>query len=130
MLLVADLFGGIDVNLNGHDNVSIARLVGHTQGSVAPVLSNSHQSFCDTIGAQEKHIWGDVMTVKNMVIELEVEYLQKAARDRGISRAKLVRLLMKKVIADELVPNILGDRSLADTEPPPQKYRRFRERKN
>lgn len=70
------------------------------------------------------------MTVKSIVIELEVEYLQKAARERGVSRAKLVRLLMKKVIADELVPNILGHRSLADAEPSPQKYRRFRERKN
>ena len=70
------------------------------------------------------------MTVKNIVIELEVEYLQKAARERGVSRAKLVRLLMKKVIEDELVPNILGDVSLANAEPSPQRYRRFATRKS
>lgn len=70
------------------------------------------------------------MTVKNIVIELEVEYLQKAARERGVSRAKLVRLLMKKVIADELVPSILGVGSLADEEPSQRRYRRFRENKN
>lgn len=70
------------------------------------------------------------MAVKNIVLQLEVEYLQRAARERGVSRAKLVRLLMKKVIADELVPSILGDDSLADAEPPPQRYRRFIERKS
>lgn len=37
--------------------------------------------------------------------------------------------LMKKVIADELVPNIVGHRT-KHAEPLPQKYRRFRERKN
>jgi hypothetical protein len=70
------------------------------------------------------------MTVKNIVIELEVEYLQKAARERCVSRAKLVRLLMRKVIADELVSDILGDGSLANVEPSPQRYRRFMARKS
>jgi hypothetical protein len=70
------------------------------------------------------------MTIKNIVIELEVEYLQKAARERGVSRAKLVRLLMKKVIADELVPDILGNGNLANAEPSPQRYRRFIPRKS
>jgi hypothetical protein len=69
-----------------------------------------------------------MMTVKNVVIPLEVEYLQQAARERGISRSKLVRIVMQKVVSDELVPAILGDQSLADAEPPPQKYRRFRNR--
>ena len=69
------------------------------------------------------------MTVKNIVIELEIEYLQKAARERGISRAKLVRLLMRKVIADQLVPDILGDGSLENAEPSTRRYRRFVPRK-
>ena len=68
------------------------------------------------------------MTVKSIVIELEVEYLQRAAKERGVSRAKLVRLLMKKVVKDELVPSILGDENLEHAEAPPQKYRRFRNR--
>lgn len=69
------------------------------------------------------------MTVKNIVIELEIEYLQKEARERGVSRAKLVRLLMRKVIADQLVPDILGNGSLANAEPSAQRYRRFVSRK-
>ena len=70
------------------------------------------------------------MTVKSIVIEMEVEYLQQAAKERGVSRAKLVRLLMQKVVKDELVPNILGDDNLEHAEPPPQKYRRFRNREH
>jgi hypothetical protein len=45
------------------------------------------------------------MAIKNVVIPLEVEYLQAAAKERGISRTKLVRLLMQKVVRDELVPS-------------------------
>jgi RNase P/RNase MRP subunit POP5 len=66
------------------------------------------------------------MTVKNVVIPLEVEYLQQAARERGVSRSKLVRIVMQKVVSDELVLDILGDQSLADAEPTLQRYRRFR----
>jgi hypothetical protein len=68
------------------------------------------------------------MTVKSIVIELEVEYLQQTAKARGVSRAKLVRLLMQKVIRDELVQNILGDDDLSEAEQSPQRYRRFRDR--
>lgn len=38
------------------------------------------------------------MAIKNVVIELDVEYLQAAARERGVSRTKLVRAVMNKVI--------------------------------
>jgi hypothetical protein len=68
------------------------------------------------------------MTVKSIVIELDVEYLQQAAKERGVSRTKLVRLVMQKVIRDELVQNILGDDDLSEAEPSPQRYRRFRKR--
>jgi hypothetical protein len=70
------------------------------------------------------------MTVKNIVIELEVEYLQRVAKERGVSRTKLVRLLMQKVIRDELAQNILGGDDLSGAEPSPQKYRRFRNRES
>lgn len=70
------------------------------------------------------HLW----PIKNIGVHLEVEYLQKTAKERGISRSKLVRFVMEKVVNDELVPAILGDDDLSNVEPPPQKYRRFRNR--
>lgn len=66
------------------------------------------------------------MTIKNITIPLEVEYLQKAANERGISRSKLVRFVMEKVVSDELVPAILGNDDLSNVEPTPRRYRRFR----
>src|SRR5229473_581797 len=80
-------------------------------------------------GQGPKHRRGDVMTIKNVVIPLEIEYLQKAAKERGISRSKLVRVLMEKVVRDELVPKILNDDDLAHAEAPQQRYRRFRDRR-
>ena len=67
------------------------------------------------------------MTVKSVVIPLEIEYLQQAAKERGISRTKLVRFVMEKVVRNELVPKILDDDDLSQAEPPQQRYRRFRE---
>ena len=49
------------------------------------------------------------MAIKNVVIPLEVEYLQAAAKERGISRTRLVRVVMQKVIREELVPQLLDD---------------------
>lgn len=71
---------------------------------------------------------GTFVAIKNIVVHLEVEYLEKAAKERGISRTKLVRFVMEKVVNDELVPAILGDDDLSNVEPLPQKYRRFRNR--
>jgi len=45
------------------------------------------------------------VAIKNVVIPLEVEYLQAVAKERGISRTELVRLLLQKVMRDELVPS-------------------------
>lgn len=64
------------------------------------------------------------MTVKNVVIPLEIEYLQEVAKERGISRTKLVRVVMEKVVRDELVPKIISDDDLI--EAPRPKYQRFR----
>ena len=64
------------------------------------------------------------MTIKNVVIPLEIEYLQEEAKERGISRTKLVRVVMEKIVRDELVPKIISDDDLI--EPPRPKYRRFR----
>jgi antitoxin component of RelBE/YafQ-DinJ toxin-antitoxin module len=69
-----------------------------------------------------------MMTTKHIVIPLEVEYLQQAAKERGISRSKLVRLVMQKVVSDDLIPVILGNENLADAEPTSERYRRFRDR--
>jgi hypothetical protein len=68
------------------------------------------------------------VTIKNIVVPLEVEYLEKAAKERGISRTRLVRVVMEKVVRDELVSKIIGDDDLVNAEPAPQKYRRFRNR--
>ena len=64
------------------------------------------------------------MAIKNVVIPLEVEYLQGAAKELGISRTKLVRVLMEKIVRDELVPKILDYNDLAERRQP--RYRRFR----
>jgi hypothetical protein len=72
---------------------------------------------------------GRILTIKNIVIPLEAEYLDKAAKQRGISRTKLVRMVMETVVREQLVSKIIGDVNLANDEPPPQKYRRFRNRK-
>jgi hypothetical protein len=68
------------------------------------------------------------VAIKNIVIPLEVEYLHEVAKERGISRTKLVRFVMEKVVKDKLVCAILGSNDLSNVEPPPQKYRRFRNR--
>jgi hypothetical protein len=66
------------------------------------------------------------MTIKNVVVPLEIEYLQEAAKKRGISRTKLIRVVMEKVVSDELVLDILDDDNQVRHEPPQPKYRRFR----
>jgi hypothetical protein len=65
------------------------------------------------------------MTIKNVVIPLETEYLQETAKQYGISRTKLVQVVMEKVVKDELVSKILDNEALI--EQPQQRYRRFRE---
>jgi len=69
------------------------------------------------------------MTIRNIVIPLEDEYLEKAAKERGVSRTKLVRIVMEKVVREQLISKIIGDGNLVNDEPPPRKYRRFRTRK-
>jgi hypothetical protein len=68
------------------------------------------------------------VAIKNIVIPLEVEYLHAAAKERGISRSRLVRFVMEKVVNDKLVSSILGEDDLSKVEARPQKYRRFRNR--
>ena len=68
------------------------------------------------------------MTIKNVVVPLEIEYLEKAAKKRGISRTKLVQVVMEKVVKDELVLAILDDDDRLRNEPCPPRYRRFREK--
>jgi hypothetical protein len=57
-------------------------------------------------------------------IPLETDYLQETARQYGISRTKLVRVVMEKIVRDELVSKILDEEMLI--EPAHQRYRRFR----
>lgn len=64
------------------------------------------------------------MAIKNVVIPLEVDYLQAVAKERGVSRTKLVRIVMQKVVSNELVPQILDDDDLIEARQ--SRYRRFR----
>ena len=66
------------------------------------------------------------MAIKNVVVPVEIEYLQAAAAERGVSRTKLIRVVMKKVVEKKLVPEIIDDEDLI--EPPVHRYRRFRNR--
>ena len=66
------------------------------------------------------------MTIKNVVIPLETEYLQETAREYGISRTKLVQVVMEKVVRDELVSKILNNEVLI--EQPQPRYRRVRKK--
>lgn len=68
------------------------------------------------------------MKIRSITVDLEVEYLEKAARERGISRVRLIRYVMEKVIRDELVAALLGHENLSEAEPKPEHYRRFKNR--
>lgn len=63
---------------------------------------------------------------RSITVELDVEYLEKAAKERGISRVRLIRYVLEKIIRDELVPSLLGSENLS--EPRAQRYRRFKNR--
>ena len=67
------------------------------------------------------------MTIKNVVIPLEVDYLDRAAKERGITRTKLARIVMTKVVRDELISEIVSDDDVAADTPQPR-YKRFRGR--
>jgi hypothetical protein len=67
----------------------------------------------------------NIKNIKNIVIPLQVDYLEQAAKERGISRTKLVRIVMEKVVRDELISEIVSDDDLAAETPQPG-YRRFR----
>lgn len=64
------------------------------------------------------------MPVKNVVLQLDTEYLKAEAKARGVSRTRLTQALMEIVIEQKLVPSIIGDRSVA--VPRQQHYRRFK----
>jgi hypothetical protein len=98
----------------------------------APVLSNSHQKFLVPLETKENQKAHLGMRNDGQEYRYRIGCGVSAAgrKERGVSRSKLVRLLMQKVVRDELVPNILGHDDLAHAEPPPQRYRRFRNREH
>jgi hypothetical protein len=66
------------------------------------------------------------MVVKAISVPLESEYLQSAAKELGLSRTKLVCVVMEKVVRDELVSVILTEDDVAKAKRPMPKYRRFK----
>ena len=65
------------------------------------------------------------MTIKNVVIPLETAYLEDEAKRLGVSRTKFVRVVMEKIVRDELVPEFLDGEAQAISELQTPKYRRF-----
>jgi hypothetical protein len=88
------------------------------------MITNSHPIHPSVKREQEEAN----MTVKNVVVSLEIEYLQEAAKKRGISRTKLVQVVMEKVVNEKLVRAILEDDDQQRHERRQPRYRRFRDR--
>jgi len=64
------------------------------------------------------------MSLKSVVVTVESEYLQQVAQQRGISRTRLLRLLMEKIVRDQLAAEIVTEADIvADVSLP--RYRRF-----
>lgn len=62
--------------------------------------------------------------VRSVVVTVESEYLQRVAKQRGITRTRLLRLLVEKVVRDERAAEIVTEADVtADVSPP--RYRRF-----
>ena len=97
-------------------------LVASTLVVLATIPTNSHPMV------REEAAGEFVMAIKNVVVPVEIEYLQEAAKKRGISRTKLVQVVMQKVVEDKLVTEILDDDDQPRQEPRQPRYRRFRNR--
>jgi hypothetical protein len=61
---------------------------------------------------------------RNIVIELEAEYLGAEAKARGVSRTRLVQVLMETIVSQHLVGDVLKDIVVA--KPRAEHYRRFK----
>ncbi|MBN9041348.1 MAG: hypothetical protein J0H38_08670 [Rhizobiales bacterium] len=71
---------------------------------------------------------GDSVPIKNVVIPIETEYLEEAARVRRISRTRLVQIVMEKIVTDQLVTSVLNDDDREHTIESKPRYRRFQPR--
>lgn len=68
---------------------------------------------------------GDSVPIKNVVIPIETEYLEEAARVRRISRTRLVQIVMEKIVTDQLVTSVLDDCDREHIVERKPRYRRF-----
>lgn len=71
---------------------------------------------------------GDSVPIKNVVIPIETEYLEEAARVRRISRTRLVQIVMEKIVTEQLVTSVLNDDDREHTIESKPRYRRFQPR--
>lgn len=62
-------------------------------------------------------------TIKNVTIPIDAEYLNEVARERGVSRTRLVKVVMDCVIERRMVGEIIGPGPIAS--PATARYRRF-----
>lgn len=64
------------------------------------------------------------MVVKTVTLTVESDYLQAVAKQRGISRNRLVRILIEKIVRDRLIEELVTAADVtADVRQP--HYRRF-----
>jgi hypothetical protein len=93
-------------------------------GRRATMPANSRQTLWART-QDHKRPGGCHLAIKYTTIPLEeTEYVQQAAKKLGISRTRLVQVLIEKVVSDELILDLLGDENQA--KPPQSRYRRFR----
>lgn len=62
--------------------------------------------------------------IKGIVVEVDDTYLQQVAKQRGISRTRLTRLLLEKIVREQLAADIVTEADIAADIPSPR-YRRF-----
>jgi hypothetical protein len=103
------------------ENTDFGRILEHSRH----LTSQLSPDLQVTKTPQSKYLGEIIVTIKNVVIPLETMYLQGEAKRLGVSRTKLVRVVMEKIVRDELVSEILDDEPQVLNEPLTSKYRRF-----
>lgn len=65
------------------------------------------------------------MSLKSVVVTVESEYLQQVAKLRGISRTRLIQMLVEKIVREERAAEIVTAADVAAVALHLPYYRRF-----
>lgn len=63
--------------------------------------------------------------IVNLMITIETEHLKQVAKLRGISRTRLVQLMMEKIVREERAAEIVTEADVAAVARHQSHYRRF-----